>query len=348
MSTILITGYPGFLASSLLPRILNQRPEDQVACLVEPRFLEVARQRLESLDPALAPRVQLVSGDITRPGLGLDLPLDPVEIFHFAAVYDLNMERTLGLRVNLEGTQHVLDFAERCPQLHKLHYVSTCYVSGRYPGVYRETDLDKGQRFNNYYEETKFLAEVEVQKSRLPWVIYRPAIVVGDSRSGATLKYDGPYPIIRWLLRLPLASILPVIGDPSVVRLNVVPQDFVLDALTHLSLHASPPGTVYHLSDPEPLTVAEVISELGRACQKRILSVPVPRRPTQALLRHAAPLARWSGFTPAMVDYFVHPTHYLCDNTLRALEGTKIACPDMRRVLPRLVEYVRRHPHPVG
>lgn len=349
MKTLLVTGFPGFLASNLLPRILTQRPDERVVCLVEGRFMETARQRLQQvLDPAFMPRVELRVGDITRPGLGLDQELHAEEIFHFAALYDLMLERNLGLRINLEGTQHVLGFAERCPTLEKLHYVSTCYVSGRYAGPYRESDLDKGQRFNNYYEETKFLAEVEVQKSHLPWVIYRPAIVVGDSRSGATLKYDGPYPVIKWLLRFPWVSALPRIGDPAMARINLVTQDFVLDALTHISLHSAQAGTVYQLSDPNPCTVEEMVRELGRACRRKVIDVPVPRRLAKLALKKLPPVSKWSGFTPAMVDYFVHPTHYLCDNTLAALAGTGIEMPDIRRVLPRLVEYVKRHPQPVG
>ncbi len=348
MSNLLVTGYPGFLASNLIPRILLQRPESQVICLVEPRFLKTAEERRSSLDPALQQRVEIVAGDICKPGLALQKPIDPSEIFHFAALYDLNVERLLGLRINLEGTQHVLGFAERCANLKRLHYVSTCYVSGRYCGPFRESDLDRGQRFNNYYEETKFLAEVEVQKSKLPWVVYRPAIVVGDSRSGATLKYDGPYPVIRWLLRFPWLSLLPRIGDPSMSRINLVTQDFVLDALTYLSLNSQENGIVYQLSDPEPLTVEEMVAELGKATKRRIAPLPLPAGLTKMTLAKLPWAARLSGFTPAMVDYFVHPTHYQCDNTLRALQGSGIACPDIRRVLPRLVEYVRRHPQPIG
>src|SRR6185295_13240080 len=104
--------------------------------------------------------------------------------------------REVGMRVNVDGTRHVLDFAAAQPSLERLHYVSTCYVSGRYQGVFAESDLEKGQTFNNYYEETKYLAEVEVQRRMregLPATIYRPSVVVGDSTSGATQKYDGPY-----------------------------------------------------------------------------------------------------------------------------------------------------------
>jgi len=120
------------------------------------------------------------------------------------------------MKVNVEGTRHMLDFADGCSSLRRFQYVSTCYVSGRYAGIFRETDLSKGQTFNNFYEETKYLAEVEVQEQMrqgLPATIYRPAIVVGDSRTGDTQKYDGPYFAIRWLLRQPGIAIMPVVGD---------------------------------------------------------------------------------------------------------------------------------------
>src|SRR5204862_3895812 len=113
---------------------------------------------------------------------------------HLAAIYDLSVPRELGMRVNVDGTRHVLDFAERCRALRRFQYISTCYVSGHHDGVFRETDLDVGQRLNNFYEETKFLAEVEVRKrSGLPATVSRPSVVVGDSVTGATQKFDGPY-----------------------------------------------------------------------------------------------------------------------------------------------------------
>src|SRR5260370_6906940 len=105
------------------------------------------------------------------------------------------------MSVNVEGTHRVLDFAERCPSLRRLHYISTCYVSGRHDGVFREDDLGVGQSFNNFYEETKFLAEVELRKrTQLPTTIYRPSVIVGDSRTRATQKYDGPHYVLQWLL----------------------------------------------------------------------------------------------------------------------------------------------------
>ena len=222
MSRLLFTGYPGFLGSRLLPRILRRTDGVSATCLVQPTVTELARRRLADLElaePSLRGRVELVEGDITRADLGLGAGLRRIAsevtgIHHLAAVYDLGVRREVGMRINLYGTRHVLDFAEACPGLERFHYVSTCYVSGRHPGIFGEEDLEKGQEFNNYYEETKYLAEVEVRdrtQGGLPATIYRPAIVVGDSETGATQKYDGPYAVIRWLLRQPGIALLPAL-----------------------------------------------------------------------------------------------------------------------------------------
>ena len=212
---ILFTGYPGFLGSALLPRVLRRKPEATAVCLVQPKFAALALERAAQFGD----RVRIVEGDITAP---LALPTSEVEeIYHLAAIYDISVSRDVGMRVNVDGTRHVLDFAERCRDLKHVHYVSTCYVSGRHDGVFRESDLDVGQRFNNFYEETKFLAEVEVRKrAGLPVSIYRPAVVVGDSRSGATQKFDGPYFVMQWILRQPRVAVLPVVGRPAKYRFN--------------------------------------------------------------------------------------------------------------------------------
>ncbi len=210
--TVLITGFPGFLGSALLPRVLD-RTGGRAVCLVQPKFMAMAERRAAELaqrEPALAGRIELVHGDITQPGLGLDeaalrsVVADTTELWHLAAVYDLAVPRPLGMRVNVEGTRNVLDVAERCTRLERLQYFSTCYVSGRYAGPFAEEDLEVGAPFNNFYEETKHLAEVEVRRAMsrgLPATIYRPSIVVGDSHSGETQKYDGPYVVMQWLMR---------------------------------------------------------------------------------------------------------------------------------------------------
>jgi len=156
---------------------------------------------------------------------GPPLADEVVEIYHLAAIYDLGVRREFAMRVNVEGTRNMLEFACHCRGLRRFQYVSTCYVSGTHAGEFSETDLERGQRFHNFYEETKYLAEVDVQKRMregLPVTIYRPAIVVGDSKTGNTQKYDGPYSVIRFLLRQPRLAVLPKMGDPDRTEVNLV------------------------------------------------------------------------------------------------------------------------------
>ena len=128
MSVVFFTGYPGFLGSELLPRILERRSDAVAHCLVQPKFAALARERAA----AFGERVRIIEGDITS-RINAE-PEDVVEIWHLAAVYDISVSESVGLAVNVDGTKHVLDFAERCGALERLHYVSTCYVSGRYEG----------------------------------------------------------------------------------------------------------------------------------------------------------------------------------------------------------------------
>ncbi len=148
--TVLMTGFPGFFGSSLLPGILR-RIDSAAMCLVQPKFAVLAERHvaeLSAVDPSLQGRIRLVQGDITQPGLGLGTDaLDGVtEAWHLAAAYDLTVAREVGVRVNVDGTRNVLDALERCSTLTRLHYFSTCYVSGRYTGPFSEDDLEVGAR----------------------------------------------------------------------------------------------------------------------------------------------------------------------------------------------------------
>lgn len=352
--TVLVTGFPGFLGARLLPRILRRSPGVRATCLVQRKFAAMAEARLDALvadEPSLAGRVDLVAGDITAPGLGLDdgaaLAAGITEIWHLAAVYDLSVSRAVGMRVNVEGTRNVLRFAEGCPSLRRHHYVSTCYVSGRHCGPFRESDLDVGQSFNNFYEETKFLAEVEVAEARaggMPTSIYRPAIVVGDSRTGDTQKFDGPYFLLQWLVRQPRRwAIVPIVGDPTMVRFNMVPSDFVIEAIEHLSGLDASVGRTYHLADPRPLTVDALVDEMCRAVGRRGIRVPLPRRLTTWALANIEPLERFVGIPASAVDYFVHPTHYDTVAAERDLDGSGVACPPVIDYLPTLVRFMTEH-----
>lgn len=293
----------------------------------------------------------MIEGDITRPDLGLGSERDALlaatrEVFHLAAVYDLAVGRELAVRVNVDGTRQVLAFAEACRPLERLHYASTCYVSGQYSGVFTEAQLHEGQTFNNHYEETKYLAEALVRQAvarGLPATVYRPAIVVGDSRTGATEKYDGPYWTIRWLLRQPRLAVMPLPAAARATKLNVVPCDFVLDAIAALGSRRDSIGRTFHLADPRPLTIAEMIAALAAETGRRILTPPLPLGLARAALR----LPGASTFAPmpaVMLDYTVHRARYDTSATTRALEGSGVTCPGFREYAGRLVEFVRAHP----
>lgn len=355
MSTVFFTGFPGFLGTALLPRVLHRNPDDEAVCIVQQRFLPQAQSRVDELataDPSLAGRVRLVVGDITLPDLGLgdqrqDLLASTSQIFHLAAAYDLEVTREVGMRVNVEGTRHVLAFAQSCEDLQRFQYVSTCYVSGRYAGVFRESDLVKGQVFNNYYEETKYLAEVLVHEARdagLPTTIYRPAVVGGDSATGATQKYDGPYVIIRWLLKQPKTAVLPVIGDPAGYRFNVVPRDWVIDAIDHLAARDDTVGGTYALADPEPDTVDEMITRLGEASQRRIVRIPLPLKVAKGALRRVPGMQKLMEIPPAAANYFTHPTHYTTDTTTPLLADEGVTLPDREAWLRAMVDFVETNP----
>jgi len=349
--TVLITGFPGFLASALLPGIL-QRTGDDATCLVQAKFADLASRRAQELgsaDASLAGRIHSIEGDITKPGLGLaeGVLSDVTEAWHLAAVYDLAVERDLAVRVNVDGTRNVLDALERCPNLQRLHYFSTCYVSGRYAGPFREDDLETGAPFNNYYEETKHLAEAEVRRrlaAGLPVTIYRPAIVVGDSRTGETQKYDGPYFILQWLLRQPKRAVLPLAGDPTMTRVNVVPRDFIVAAVGHLAGHANSNGRTYQLADPQPLTVAEMSETLAQAVGRKLITVPLPRTVAKEAIKHVPGVYKVMRIPPEAVDYFSHPTHYLTDHTQADLAGSGIQAPPFPSYVDRLVSFMKQHP----
>ncbi len=354
MNTLFFTGFPGFLGSELLPRLLARDPEAKAACLVQPKYAGLARQRaaeLERARPQLAGHISILEGDITQAGLGLGsaagLKESVSEIYHLAAIYDLSVRRDIAMRINLEGTRHVLELAGECSALKRFQYVSTCYVCGRHRGLFSEDDLDRGQGFHNFYEETKFLAEVEVQKAMragLPATIYRPAIAVGDSATGATQKYDGPYSVIRLLLRQPRIAIVPIIGDTRRALVNVVPSDFVVEAMAYLSGLSDSKGHVYHLADPEPLTVEQMIEELCRATQRSVMRVRLPLRLAKTSLEYLPGMSRLIGVPPAALDYFVLPARFGTARTQAALAPSGIRCPPFREYADRLVGFVLAHP----
>jgi thioester reductase-like protein len=354
--TTFITGFPGLIATALVERLLGLQPDEEFTCLVERRAVRAAELRSDELDrrvPGARRRLRLVEGDITDPLLGLDdaarrdLRASTREVFHLAAIYDVHVSRETATEVNVEGTRHVARFAEACTDLRRFHHMSSFGVAGHHPGVFTEDDLDLGQPFRNHYVESKFQGELLVRtlaSEGLPTTVYRPGYVVGDSDSGATQKYDGPYFLIRWILRQPtVLSVVPTIGDPRRTFPNVVPRDFVADATAHLSRLDASAGATYQLVDPDPPDLRELIDMVADVTGHRVATLRVPFRLTKRLLSRPL-VGRISGMPAEVLDYFDHPTRFTCDRTLRDLRGSGIECPPLSTYLPRLVEFVQQHP----
>ena len=351
-----MTGFPGFLGSALLPRLLTRDDETTATCLIQPSHRALAEDRLADLEnenPEVKGRVDLVAGDLTAPGLGLtgavrETLADVQDVWHLAAVYDLAVPAAVARRVNVDGTARVLDLCRDRPGLRRLHHVSTCYVSGRYAGEFPEDELRLGQPFRNHYESTKYDAERLVRAAMddgLPATVYRPGIVVGDSATGETQKFDGPYFLASFLRRQPgPVALVPRVGDPDRVRVCLVPRDFVVDAMDTLSGLEESVGRTYALTDPRPPTVREVVDRFSRRLGKRVVWVPLPLGPTHLLVDRVPGAERLMGLPAEAVDYFASPTTYSTTSTDRDLEGTGVQCPAFADYADRLLDFMLAHP----
>ena len=345
---VLFTGFPGFIGARLIPRLLELEPGTTFHCLVQEKFLSAADASVAALaegHPGTKGRIRLVVGDITSPGLGLaasqakELLKNLAGCFHLAAVYDLAVARDVGLRINVEGTKNVLEFLAGAPAFERLDYVSTAYVSGTAVGTYRETDLGVGQKFKNFYEETKFLAEVAVKESRIPAAIYRPGIVVGNSKTGETAKFDGPYFSLNAMGVLPSPGAFIKVGTGD-AEVNLVPVDFVLEAIARLSTWPGAIGKTYHLTDPSPATAFEIEEMFAKALGKSFFYVPVPLLVAK-LLFTPKQIQKWFGMPVQSLDYFDHPVHYDAKQATRDLARFGIACPPFPDYVQRLVAFWR-------
>lgn len=350
MSAVLMTGFPGFLGSALLPRILAKRDGATAICVVQARHMDTAKTKLAEIQaahPDTAERVQLVEGDITKPGLGLSesIVVDDVdEVWHLAAVYDLSVAEDIAKLVNIVGTENVLQFCRGRSNFRRLQYVSTCYVSGAYDGEFTEDMLEEGQRFQNHYESTKYEAERLVRAAMaegLPATIYRPGIVVGDSRTGETQKYDGPYFVADYMKRLPGATFLPNVD--RAVKASLVPRDYVIAAMDELSVLDRSEGKTYQLTDPNPPSAREVAEIFGKHLGKRLVWLPIPVSVVR-LLDTVPGMRLLTGLPAETLDYFAFPTTYGTAHAVADLEGTGVSCPRFLDYAGNLLDFMAAHP----
>ena len=361
-----VTGATGFIGKRLVKKLLERR-----GAVVH--FL--LRQESESKVAALraywgvsATRAIPVYGDLGRKKLGVsaeDLKKLKGQIDHFyhlAAIYDLNASAQSQIEVNVEGTRNTVEFARAIEAGH-LHHVSSIAAAGLYEGVFREDMFEEAENIDHPYFQTKHDSEKIVRaETKLPWTVYRPAMVVGDSRSGEMDKIDGPYYLFKLIQRMRqiLPPWMPSIGLEG-GRLNIVPVDFVVNALDHIS-HAKGElnGRCFHLVDPQGYRVGDVLDIFSRAAhapkmnlfvnaallgfipksvKKGLMALAPVRRVRSAVLKDL-------GLPEDMLTFINFPTRYDCRETTKALEGSGIECPNLHDYAWRLWDYWERHLDP--
>src|SRR3984893_16551168 len=349
--TVFVTGFPGFIATRLVRRLANEGA--QFILLSLPAFLPLARAEAAEIARETGVdigRLRIVEGDITKYDLGLSsvelerARQETTQVFHLAAIYDLAVAKDIARRVNVEGTRNVNNFAKSIAHLKRYHYVSTCYVAGKRKGLILEAELPHNAGFRNHYAETKYLAEtsVEALKSELPITIHRPAVVCGDSRTGETAKYDGIYYLIHYLRRWPGGLTLLNIGNRE-VGLNLVPIDFVIEAMVALAKDDRAIGATVQLADPAPLTTHQLFDQISKAIGGLVWFATVPAGIVYPALR--LPLApAITGLPHSAVPYFFLEQTYDTSAPRGLLDPHGIRGPSFPEYARALVNFVAEHP----
>jgi len=348
MALSFLTGFPGFIGRRLVARLLEEDSDLRVVALVEPRMEDAARAAADELG---GDRVEVLTGDIAERRLGLAdsdwerLIAEVTSAFHLAAIYDLAVPLEIAQRVNVDGTGNVLELCAACEQLERLNYVSTAYVAGARGGVVYEHELALGQGFKNHYESTKFQAEVWVREAMdaVPTTVYRPAIVVGDARTGATQKFDGPYYLLRVISFCEARGMpIPQFGRAA-APFNVVPVDFVVDALVAGSLSPDAVGETLHLVDPEPVTASELLTLLAREYAGREPSYRLPPRLVETSLRARTVRELFAGAPRESIGYLNHPVRFDTRNAGDLLAAQGLRCPRFEEYVGPMVRFFREH-----
>ncbi|QIK76328.1 SDR family oxidoreductase [Nocardioides piscis] len=361
-----VTGATGFIGRHLVEELLGRR-EGDIFVLVR----ETSRSRLEALTRQWASdRVIPVVGDLAEPGLGVDEEWVEAQtgriehFFHLAAIYDMTADSSTNDAMNVGGTRHALDLAERLG-VGCFHHVSSVAAAGDHHGRFDETMFDEGQHLPSAYHRTKHESEAIVRdESTVPWRVYRPSVVVGHSETGEMDKVDGPYyffPLLK-LLRDNLPAWLPLVGV-DLGDTNVVPVDYVARAMDHLAHLPDRDGEAFHLVNPEPQPVVDTINLFCTAAGAPRFATPIDRRVTRAGPLALVPrMLRPSGVVGALVRS--GPMQAVLDQTIgragipaevlghtsfsavfdsrrteQALAGSGIAVPDLESYADTLWSY---------
>ena len=360
-NTVLLTGATGFVGMEILARYAEQSDREVVA-LVRAASDEEAQERLESTlaqvtvggRPA-GRRITAIAADVERPGLGVDdarrreLAARVSQIVHSAASVSFSLPLAESRQINVEGTRHMLEFAEEAARLGGLDrfaYISTAYVAGNHTGEFREDDLDVGQSFRNAYEQSKYEAESLVREhaGTLPVQIFRPSIVVGERRSGWTASFNVLYSPLKAFVR----GALPFLPADSRAPVDVVPVDYVADAIFALACEpAREAGETIHLVSGRRATTVGRLAESAAAHLGRTPPLIAPPRLYRALVhpllrrllddRKRRGLERSEVFFP----YFTMRVHFDDARARERLEPIGLKAAPVERYLPRLLDFAR-------
>ncbi len=360
-----VTGATGFIGKRLVRKLL-ERKGSVVYFLIRKESQDKVAS-LRQYWSTSAARAVPVFGDLTAKKLGVgadDLKKLKGQIDHFyhlAAVYDLGADEASQIAVNVDGTRNTVELAKLIGAGH-FHHVSSIAAAGLYEGVFREDMFDEAENYEHPYFMTKHESEKIVRSEcRVPWSVYRPAMVVGDSVTGEMDKVDGPYYFFKLIQRMRqlLPPWLPSIGLEG-GRINIVPVDFVVDALDAISHKADIDKKCYHLVDPEGYRVGDVLDIFSRAAHAPKMNLFVnaallgfiPRSVSKGLMA-LAPVRRVRnaimkdlGLPEDMLTFVNYPTRFDCRDALAALKGSGVACPNLKDYAWRLWDYWERHLDP--
>jgi NAD(P)-dependent dehydrogenase (short-subunit alcohol dehydrogenase family) len=356
-----VTGATGFIGRHLVAELLKR--DGTIYALVR----EGSRGKLDALAQRLdAPegRIVAVAGDLSKPGLGIESFDEPIDhLFHLAAVYDIEADEEASERANVEGTQHVIEFAN-AHEVGRFHHTSSIAVAGNYEGVFQEDMFDEGQKLPHHYHRTKYESERLVREGvGTKTLVYRPGIVVGHSETGEMDKIDGPYYFFKLIqkLRNALPEWFPLAG-PEGGQTNIVPVDFVARAMDHIAHLPDDelPGDTFHLVNPEPMTVGETLNAFAKAAHAPQFAMRVDQNMTNIVPKQvraglsALPtvkrirnqLYRDMGVPPAAMEHRDFRAKFDARDAQRALSGTGIAVPPLSTYAPRLWDYWERNLDP--
>jgi thioester reductase-like protein len=276
-----VTGASGFIGKRLVRKLLQRRGAVVYFLIREkgaPKKIKALQAYWEADDTRAIP----IIGDLTSPQLGVSkadqkkLNGNIEHFFHLAAVYDLKAGADEQIATNIEGTRNAVALAN---SIHAgcFEHVSSIAAAGMYEGVFREDMFDEAENLEHPYFQTKHDSERSVRtEAKTPWRVYRPGLVVGDSKTGEMDKIDGPYYFFKLIQRMRqlLPPWMPTIGIEG-GRINIVPVDFVVDAIDHIAHRKGLDGKAFHLVDPTPMRVGDVLNTFANAAHAPAFTIRV-------------------------------------------------------------------------